>query len=284
MAAPRRILRDSTRDALTAYLAALRRTVVPTPAEEVALGRRIAVGDEAAVQELVERHLRFVVRVANRYQGYGVPVADLINAGNLGMLHAASRFDPERGVRFLTYAEWWIRRVILSTLAAGGGPVRLPLRQAAALVKVRQQFEAMRQQAGRDPTANELARALEMPQEAVEDLLRVARPPVPLDAPRQDDRADTPLDRMPSGSIPSSEETFFQAAMVREVHRLLEHLTPREAQIVRARFGFDGPAKSLETIGRELGLSRERVRQLETRARHKLGVLATRKALHHYLD
>jgi len=151
-------------------------------------------------------------------------------------------------------------------------------------MKVRQQCEAMRHQEGREPTAEAVAQALALPQEAVEDLLRVARPPVSLDAPLQDDRADTPLDGMPEGSLPSSEEAFFQTVMVREVHRLLEHLTPREAQIVRAHFGFDGPAKSLETIGRALGLSGERVRQLEARARHKLGVLATRKALHQYLQ
>jgi RNA polymerase primary sigma factor len=284
MAAPRRILRDSTPDALTAYLAAVRHTLVPTPEEEVALGRRIAVGDAAAVHELVERNLRFVVRVANRYKGYGLPVADLINEGNLGLLHAAHRFDPARGVRFLTYAVWWIRQVIRHALAEGGGPVRLPLRQAEALRKVRQKVEALRHQEGLEPTAEALAQALEMPQEEVEDLLRVSRPPVSLDAPPKDDRAATPRDVLPAGSLPSNEEALFQASMVREVHRLLEHLAPREATILRARFGFDGPSQSLAAIGRELGLSRERVRQLETRARHKLRVLAKRNALHQYLQ
>jgi RNA polymerase primary sigma factor len=257
---------------------------VPTPEEEVALGRRIVGGDAAAVHELVERHLRFVVRVANRYKGYGLPVADLINEGNLGLLHAAHRFDPARGVRFLTYAVWWIRQGIQHALAAGGGPVRLPIRQAEALLKVRQQVEALRHQAGLEPPAEAVAQALKLPQEAVEDLLRVARPPVALDALRTDDRAATPRDVLLLGRLPSSEAAFVQASLVRAVHRLLEQLAPREATILRARFGFDGPAQSLGAIGRELGLSRERVRQLETRARHKLWVLATRQALHQYLE
>jgi RNA polymerase primary sigma factor len=280
MATSRRLLRSITSDALTAYLVALRHTQVPTPEEERALGRRIQAGDEAAVHALVERHLRFVVHVAKRYKGYyGLPLADLINEGNLGLLHAARKFDPERGVRFITYAVWWIRQAILHALAEGSGAVRLPLEQAKALVRLRQQVEAMRQQAGRDPAPEEVATALGMPAEEVQDLLRAARPSLSLDAPLTDDSEATPLDVMRTGSVPSSEDTFFQASMVREVHRLLEHLDPREARILRARFGIDGPAQNLEAIGRELGLSAERVRQLETRAYKKLRRQARQKAL-----
>jgi RNA polymerase primary sigma factor len=261
---------------------ALRHTTVPTPEEERALGRRIQAGDEAAVHALVERHLRFVVHVAKRYTGYyGLSLADLINEGNLGLLHAARKFDPERGVRFITYAVWWIRQAILQALAEGSGAVRLPLDQAKTLVKLRQQVEAMRQQSGRDPAPEEVATALEMPAEEVQDLLRVGRPSLSLDAPLIDDSDATPLDIMQAGSVPSSEETFFQTSTVREVHRLLEHLEPREARILRARFGIDGPEKNLEAIGGELGLSADRVRQLETRAYKKLRRLAMQKALTH---
>ena len=284
MATPRRLLRQITQDSLTSYLAELRRKPVPTPAEEVALGRRIREGDEEALHELVERNLRFVVQVAGKYKGYGLPLADLINEGNLGLLHAARKFDVERGVRFITYAVWWIRQAIMHALAEGGGAVRLPLKQAEALSKLRQKFEELRQQEGLEPTPEELAKALEMRPEDVEDLLRVYRPQLSLDAPIKDDSDATQLDFMQSGSIPSSEDAFFQASMVSEVHRLLEHLDAREAQILRARFGFDGKSKSLAAIGRELGLSRERVRQIETRARNKLRVLAKQKALNHYLN
>jgi RNA polymerase primary sigma factor len=282
MATLRRRVRPRTSDALTTYLGALRHTQVPTPEEERALGRRIQAGEEAAVHALVEGHLRFVVHVAKRYRGYyGLPLDDLINEGNLGLLHAARKFDPARGVRFLTYAVWWIRQAILQALAEGSGAVRLPLEQAKALVKLRQQVEALRQQAGRDPTPDEVATALAMPAEEVQDLWRAARPCLSLDAPWTDDRAATPLDVLRAGSVPSSEDTFFQAAMVREVHRLLEHLAPREAGILRARVGMDGPAQNLEAIGRALGLSADRVRQLETRAYKKLQRLARQQALQH---
>jgi RNA polymerase primary sigma factor len=194
------------------------------------------------------------------------------------------KFDAERGVRFITYAVWWIRQAIMHALAEGGGAVRLPLKQAETLSKLRQKFEEMRQQEGLDPTPEELAKALEMQPDEVEDLLRVYRPQLSLDAPLKDDSDVTQLDFMQSGSIPSSEDTFFQASMINEVHDLLEHLDAREAKILRARFGFDGKSKSLAAIGRELGLSRERVRQIETRARNKLRVLAKQKALNHYLN
>jgi RNA polymerase primary sigma factor len=284
MAAPRRPFRKITPDSLSSYLAEVRRRPVPTPEEEVELGRRIQTEDEEALRELVERNLRFVVQVAGKYKGYGLPLADLINEGNLGLMHAATKFDPERGVRFITYAVWWIRQAIMHALAEGGNAVRLPLKQAEALSKLRQKFEEMRQEQGTEPTIEELAKVLEMRPEEVEDLLRVYRPQLSLDAPIRNDSDATQLDFMQSGSIPSSEDAFFHASMINEVHDLLEHLDPREVKILRARFGFDGRPKSLAAIGRELGLSRERIRQIESRARSKLRVLAKQKALRNYLN
>ena len=284
MSAPRHTLRQITSDSLAAYLAEVRTKSVPTPAEEIALGRRIQAGDADALRELVERNLRFVVQVASKYKGYGLPLADLINEGNLGLLHAAGKFDPEHGTRFITYAVWWIRQAIMHALAEGGSAVRLPIKQAEALSRVRQKYEELHRATGTEPTPEELARVLDMHPEDVVDLLRVYRPQISLDAPLKDDGETTQLDLLRSQSLPSSEEVFFHTSMVNEVHALLRRLDPREASILRARFGFDGAPKSLAAIGRELGLSRERMRQIESRARSKLRALAKEKALNHYLN
>lgn len=212
------------------------------------------------------------------------PSPILINEGNVGLLHAAGKFDPEHGTRFITYAVWWIRQAILHALAEGGNAVRLPMKQAESLSRVRQKFEELRRATGTEPTAEDLASLLDMTPAEVEDLLRVYRPQVSLDAPVHDAGDVTRLDALRSQSLPSSEEVYFHASMVNEVHSLLHLLDPREATILRARFGFDGPPKSLAAIGREMGLSRERVRQIESRARAKLRARAKEKALNHYLN
>ena len=284
MSTPRRGLHAVIPSSLTAYLVEVRRRSVPTPEEEIALGERVKAGNTGALHELVERNLRFVVQVASKYQGYGLPLADLINEGNLGLLHAAGKFDPERGVRFITYAVWWIRQAIMHAIAEGGNAVRLPIKQAEALSKLRQKFDEMQRALGTEPTVAELANALDMREMDIQDLLRVHRPCLSLDAPIQEDGDTTQLDFMQSNNLPSSEEIFFQASMAREMQQLLHRLEPREAKILRARFGFDDSPKSLAAIGRELNLSRERVRQIETRARNKLRIMAKEKALNHYLN
>lgn len=284
MSTPRRDLHAVTSNSLSAYLVEVRRRSVPTSEEEIALGQRIGTGDTEALHELVERNLRFVVQVASKYQGYGLPLADLINEGNLGLLHAAGKFDPERGVRFITYAVWWIRQAIMHAIAEGGNAVRLPIKQAEALSKLRQKFDEMQRALGIEPTVAELANALDMKEMDIQDLLRVYRPYLSLDAPIQDDGDTTQLDFLQSSTLPSSEEIYFQASMAREMQQLLHRLEPREAKILRARFGFDDTPKSLAAIGRELSLSRERVRQIETRARNKLRAMAKEKALNHYLN
>ena len=284
MATPQRPLRPITPDALTSYLADVRRTPLLSPEAEVNLGRRIAQGDEQALHALVEGNLRFVVQVALKYQGHGLPLADLINEGNLGLLHAARKFDPTRGTRFITYAVWWIRQAIMHALAAGGGVVRLPVKQAEMLAKVRREFETLQRAKGTAPTVEELAQALELPAADVTDLLRVYRPHQSLDAPLTEEGDITRLDVLPAESLPSSEAAYVSAAMRQEVHALLARLEPRQAAILRARFGFDGEPQSFAEIGRALGLSRERVRQIEAQARRRLYALAKDKALDDYLN
>lgn len=284
MVDPEQKIPKVTPDSLTAYLAEVRRRPVPTPEEEMELGRRIKAGDTEAVHELVERNLRFVLQVAGKYKGSDVPLTDLINEGNLGLIHAARKFDPDRGARFITYAVWWIRQAIMHALAAGGGAVRLPIKQAELLSKLRHKIEEVRQETGTEPTAEELALALDIKPEDVSDLLRVYRPQLSLDAPLNDNMDSTRLDLLESSRLPSSEDVYLHASLINEVRELLDHLEPREAMILRARFGFDDQPKSLAAIGRELGLSRERVRQIETRARSKLRALAKDKAIRPHLN
>jgi len=284
MVDPQQKIPKVTPDSLTAYLSEVRRRPVPTPEEEMELGRRIKAGDTEAVHELVERNLRFVLQVAGKYKGSDVPLTDLINEGNLGLIHAARKFDPNRGARFITYAVWWIRQAIMHALAAGGGAVRLPIKQAELLAKLRHKIEELQQETGTEPTAEELALALDIKPEDVSDLLRVYRPQLSLDAPLNDNMDSTRLDLLESSRLPSSEDVYLHASLINEVRELLDHLEPREAMILRARFGFDDKPKSLAAIGRELGLSRERVRQIETRARSKLRALAKDKAIRPHLN
>jgi len=225
-----------------------------------------------------------VVQVARKYRGHGLPLADLINEGNLGLLHAARKFDPTRGTRFITYAVWWIRQAIMHALAAGGGVVRLPVKQAEMLAKLRREFEAIQRVTGTDPTVDALAQALAMPPADVADLLRAYRPHLSLDAPLTEEGDSTRLDVLAAEHLPSSEAAYVSAAMHQEVHDLLARLEPRQAAILRARFGFDGEPQSFAEIGRALGLSRERVRQLEAQARRQLYALAKHKALDDYLN
>jgi RNA polymerase primary sigma factor len=273
-----------TSDSLATYLSEIRRRPVPTPTEEIDLGRRIRQGDAQAVQELVERNLRFVVQVAGKYKGSSIPVTDLINEGNLGLIQAARKFDPDRGARFITYAIWWIRQAIMHALAEGQGAVRLPIKQAEALSRLRQKIEEFRQQTGVEPAVEELATALHMKPEDIDDLLRVYRPQLSLDAPIKEGTETTQLDFIGVNKLPSSEEVYLHASLINEVHALLDQLEHRESMILRARFGFDDQPKSLAAIGRELGLSRERVRQIETRARSKLRALVKDKALRNFFN
>ncbi len=284
MVDPERNIAKVTSDSLATYLSEVRRKPVLSSVEETALGRLIQQGDAQAVQELVERNLRFVVQVAGKYKNSGIPLTDLINEGNLGLIQAARKFDPDRGARFITYAVWWIRQAIMHALAEGGGAVRLPIKQAEALSKLRQKIEEFRQQTGVEPTVEELAAALDMKPEDIDDLLRVYRPQLSLDAPIKEGTETTQLDFIEANQLPSSEDVYLHASLINEVHELLDQLEQRESMILRARFGFDDQPKSLAAIGRELGLSRERVRQIETRARSKLRAMVKDKALRNFLN
>ena len=274
-------------EALSSYLKKISEYPVLSREEEIELARRAKKGDREALRKLIESNLRFVVSVANKYKGYGVPLMDLINEGNLGLIQAAERFDPDRGVKFISYAVWWIKQAIMQALAEQSGAVRLPLKQAGALLRIRNEFEELSQKLGREPSIEELAEALEMDPKDIEDILRVARLHLSLESPinREDEEDTTFLDLMEEEKMLSTEEQMLQWSLSAQIHELLKELQPREALILRCRFGLDTDRPmTLEEVGKMLGISRERVRQLEARVLEKLRKRASALKLKDYLN
>ena len=273
-----------TGDSLQAYLKKIEKIPLLTREEEVELATRAQNGDQEALDKLIRSNLRYVVSVARKYIGCGLSLADLINEGNIGLIQAAKRFDPTRGVKFITYAVWWIRQAIMHGLAEQGGTVRLPLKQMGTLHKIAESYRQHTSRTGVEPTSSELSKALELPPEEVETILRVYRSYLSLDAPISNDGDVSHLDLLQSKTLPSVEETYIKSTLTEEISDLLNQLPPRERQILRMRFGFDDEPKTLEEIGKMLGLSRERVRQIEKRAKDLLRAKAKTKALKDYLN
>ena len=257
-----------------------------TKEEEYELAVRAKNGDMEAFRKLVEANLRFVVYTANKYKGCGLPLADLINEGTVGLIQAAKRFDPERGVRFISYAVWWIRQAIVQALAEQAGVVKLPLKQAPILLRIRQTYSELFQKFGREPTTEEIAEELGMEPSDVEDILRVVSMHLSLELPiNKDDNDDRTYMDLLESSTPSAEDEAIMASMVSVVHELISQLPEREAKIIKLRFGIDCDRPyTLEEIGKMMGISRERVRQIESRALTKLRRLAQAKKLEDYLN
>lgn len=273
-----------TGDSLQAYLRKIEKIPLLTREEEVELATSAQAGDQEALDKLIRSNLRYVVTVARKYIGCGLSLADLINEGNVGLIQAAKRFDPLRGVKFITYAVWWIRQAIMHALAEQGGTVRLPLKQMGTLYKIAESFREHTRRTGSEPSSIDVGKALNLPPEEVETILRVYRSYLSLDAPISTDGDVSHLDLLQSKAFPSVEETYIKSTLTQEMDGLLSQLPPREQQILRLRFGFDDEPKTLEEVGKMLGLSRERVRQIEKRAKDLLRSKAKTKALKDYLN
>ena len=269
--------RDTSRANLAVYLREIARIPTLTREQEAELARRIRAGEEAAKQRLTEANLRLVVQVARRYINRGLPLPDLIEEGNIGLLRAVEKFEPERGTRFATYATWWIRQAISRALANQARTIRLPVHVELLLGRYKRERERLTQTLNRVPTAGELAQALGTSEEQVGELEELRLQPVSLDAPLG---ADT---RLVGDSI-VDEAADPAAALTRLFHAradlvaVLDDLAPNERAVLRRRFGLDGEEpETLEAIGRRLDYSRERVRQIEAAGLRKLrALLATR--------
>ncbi len=248
------------------YLEDLSRYPLLSAAEEDAVARRARAGDPEALEQLVRANLRFVVSVAKRYQNRGLPFGDLVQEGNLGLVTAAKKFDPDQGVKFISYAVWWIRQAILASLARQSRSVRLPLNRATELSRVLRVSEDLKQRLGRDPSPAEIAGPAELEASTVEMLLGLNVAEVRLDAPIGDGEDNQLIERFLVDDS-DVEDSVDRALLKEHVALALQGIRPRDARVLRLYYGLQGESEhTLEQIGQLLGVTRERVRQLRDRA------------------
>ena len=268
---------------LDKYLQEIGKEELITVEEEVELAQRIKKGDQAALEKLTRANLRFVVSVAKQYQNQGLSLPDLINEGNLGLIKAAEKFDETRGFKFISYAVWWIRQSILQALAEQSRIVRLPLNQVGSLNKINKAFSKFEQEFERKPSHEELAEVLDIPKEKVADTMRVSGRHVSVDAPFVDGEENSLLDVLVNNDSPNADKTLLNESLSREIGRALATLTERERDIIRLFFGISCQEMTLEEIGEQFGLTRERVRQIKEKAIRRLRHTSRSKLLKTYL-
>ncbi|MCZ6480240.1 MAG: RNA polymerase sigma factor RpoD/SigA [Candidatus Methylomirabilales bacterium] len=272
---------EITDEALSTYLRRIVKIPLLSKAEELHLATQIHKRDENAVRKLVESNLRFVVKVALQYQGYGLSLLDLINEGNLGLLEASCRYSPDYNVKFITYAVWWIRQAIMQALARASGALRFPLRKIRLASKLRSRRAEMLQQEGKEPTEEELARDLKLTRAEVDALLQTNIPPTSLEEIQRREEAREPgMER-----VPPADNELVRKSFEQEVERLLKVLTPRERAIIELRYGLGKEEPmTLEEVGKRFRLSRERIRQVEEKAKKKLLAMARARHLQDFLN
>ena len=268
---------------LDKYLQEIGREDLITVEEEVELAQRIKNGDCVALEKLTRANLRFVVSVAKQYQNQGLSLPDLINEGNLGLIKAAEKFDETRGFKFISYAVWWIRQSILQALAEQSRIVRLPLNQVGSLNKINKAFSKFEQQNERKPSAEELAEELDIPVDKIADTMKVSGRHVSVDAPFVEGEDNSLLDVMINDDSPNADRVLINESLSKEIERALSTLSEREHEIVKKFFGIGIPEMTLEEIGDEFGLTRERVRQIKEKAIRRLRQSSKSKLLKTYL-
>ncbi|MBT8182836.1 MULTISPECIES: sigma-70 family RNA polymerase sigma factor [Eudoraea] len=269
---------------LDKYLQEIGKVDLITADEEVELAQRIKAGDQLALEKLTKANLRFVVSVAKQYQNQGLTLPDLINEGNLGLIKAAQRFDETRGFKFISYAVWWIRQSILQALAEQSRIVRLPLNKIGSINKINKTFAFLEQAHERIPSAEEIAKELDMTVEDVKQSLKNSGRHVSMDAPLIDGEDSNLYDVLRSGESPNPDKELLHESLRTEIERALETLTPREADVIRLYFGLAGQhSMTLEEIGETFDLTRERVRQIKEKAIRRLKHTSRSKILKTYL-
>ena len=269
---------------LDKYLQEIGKVDLLNPDEEVILAQKIREGDQRSLERLTKANLRFVVSVAKQYQNQGLSLGDLINEGNLGLIKAAQRFDETRGFKFISYAVWWIRQSILQALAEQSRIVRLPLNRVGSLNKISKTYSELEQKFEREPSPEELAEVLEITANEVVDTMKISGRHVSVDAPFVQGEENSLLDVLENDLEEKPDQELMNDSLRREVLRALDTLTPREKEVIMFYFGLNGTqAMTLEEIGEQFNLTRERVRQIKEKAIRRLRQTNRSKALIAYL-
>ncbi|MCI8524366.1 MAG: RNA polymerase sigma factor RpoD [Oscillospiraceae bacterium] len=272
-------------DPVRMYLKEIGKIPLLSPDEELALAQRMAEGDEAAQKEMAEANLRLVVSIAKRYVGRGMLLLDLIQEGNLGLIKAVEKFDYTKGYKFSTYATWWIRQAITRAIADQARTIRIPVHMVETINKVVRTAHTMVQILGRDPTADEIAREMDLPVEKVEEILKIAQEPVSLETPVGEEEDSHLGDFIQDEGASEPAEAASYNLLREQLLEVMKTLTPREETVLRMRFGLeDGHPRTLEEVGRTFNVTRERIRQIESKALRKLRHPSRSKKLKDFLN
>ena len=269
---------------LDQYLREISQYPLITREDEAHLARLIRKQDEEALDKLVRSNLRFVVSVAKKYQNQGVSLSDLINEGNLGLIRAAHKFDETKGIKFISYAVWWIRQAILQALAEQSRIVRVPLNRAGTLHRIGKRSSALQQELGREPTVEEIAEGMDISRDEVAKTLSISQSHLSLDAPLTPGEDNKLIDYLPDTQNAGPDEETFERALSESIEEVLSTLKEREAKILRLYYGLDGQEPmTLEEIGSMMGITRERVRQIKEKALARLRHVSRARALESFL-
>jgi len=272
-------------DHVRMYLKEIGKVPLLTAEEEVELAIRIEHGDEAAKDRLNEANLRLVVSIAKRYVGKGMQFLDLIQEGNLGLLKAVEKFDYRKGYKFSTYATWWIRQAITRAIADQARTIRIPVHMVETIHKLGRVSRQLSQELGKDPTPEQIALEMNMPVDKVREIMKISQDPVSLETPVGEEEDSHIGDFIPDDDAPAPSESAAAILLREQLMEVLETLTPREQKVLRLRFGLDdGCQRTLEEVGKEFSVTRERIRQIEAKALRKLRHPSRSKKLKDYID
>lgn len=272
-------------DPVRMYLKEIGKVPLLSSEEEIDLANRIEQGDQRAKKKLAEANLRLVVSIAKRYVGRGMLFLDLIQEGNMGLIKAVEKFDYTKGYKFSTYATWWIRQAITRAIADQARTIRIPVHMVETINKLIRTSRHLLQQNGREPTPEEIAKEMEIPVEKVMEIQKIAQDPVSLETPIGEEDDSHLGDFIQDEDSPAPQDSAAYTLLKEQLEDVMETLTPREAKVLRLRFGLeDGKARTLEEVGKEFMVTRERIRQIEAKALRKLRHPSRSKKLRDYMN